>query len=261
MKRAGIVIITFIVIIAGWRITSAILKSGSESSDDRPPVPVVLADVQHKNLEDVGNFTGSLLPRSQFYIAPKIGGRLEKVLVDIGDEVSYNQLIAVLDDDEYVLQVDRARADLAVAKASLEQARSSMNVSQRELERIKTLFDKDIAAESDYDIANDKFTSQKARYEVAEAEVDQEKAALEEAQVRLSYTQIRATWEASNSGVAKRVVGERFRDEGSMLSANTPIVSILDINTLLAVVYVIERGLYQNPDRYAHPDYNRCLSG
>ena len=241
MKKFGIIVLALIVIVAGWRITTAVMHSGAQSTDDRPPVPVVLAEVEHKTIEDIGNFTGSLLPRSQFIVAPKIAGRLEKVMVDIGDEVSYNQLIAVLDDDEYVLQTERARADLAVAKASLEQARSSMDVSRRELERIKTLFDKDIAAESDYDIANDKFTSQKARYEVAEAEVDQKKAALEEAQVRLSYTRIKATWESSNSGGGKRVVGQRFRDEGSMLSSNTPIVSILDISSLLAVVHVIER--------------------
>jgi RND family efflux transporter MFP subunit len=36
-------------------------------------------------------------------------------------------------------------------------------------------------------------------------------------------------------------MGERFVDEGSMLAPNTPIVSILDIGTLIAVINVIER--------------------
>jgi RND family efflux transporter MFP subunit len=37
------------------------------------------------------------------------------------------------------------------------------------------------------------------------------------------------------------VVGERFVDEGSMLAPNTPILSVLDINTMIAAIHVIER--------------------
>lgn len=224
-----------------WRLYEALLGSGAGAEDNRPPVTVSLAPVRRQAIEDKGNFTGSLSPRAQFIAAPKIGGRLEKVLVDIGDEVEYNQLIAVLEDDEYVLQAERARAELEVSKASLEEARSSMEVARRELDRVKTLYDQDIAAEVDYDIASDRFVAQKARYEVALAQVDQQRAEYEEAQVRLGYTKVLATWEADGQDSGKRVVGQRFRYEGSMLSPNAPIVSVLDISTLLAVIYVVER--------------------
>ncbi|MBW7995677.1 MAG: efflux RND transporter periplasmic adaptor subunit [Candidatus Glassbacteria bacterium] len=241
MKKTAVLIAALILLVGGWRIYEAILSSGAGAADERPAVTVALVPVERKAIEDIGNFTGSLLPRSQFIAASKIGGRLENVLVDIGDEVEYNQLIAVLDDDEYALQADRARAELEVSKASLEEARSSRAVSRRELERVRTLFDKDIAAEVDHDIASDRFVAQKARYEVALAQVDQREAQLQEAEVRLSYTRVRATWEASEQGGGKRVIGQRFRYEGSMLTPNTPIVSILDISTLLAVIHVIER--------------------
>ena len=56
--------------------------------------------------------------------------------------------------------------------------------------------------------------------------------------VRLSYTKVQAFWEESDQ---VRVVGERFVDEGELLSINQPIVSILENNPLTAVVYVIER--------------------
>jgi len=36
-------------------------------------------------------------------------------------------------------------------------------------------------------------------------------------------------------------VGERFVDEGAMLAPNASIVSVLDISTMIAVIYVIER--------------------
>ncbi|HLA41778.1 MAG TPA: efflux RND transporter periplasmic adaptor subunit, partial [Candidatus Glassbacteria bacterium] len=190
---------------------------------------------------DIGNFTGSLLPRSQFIVAPKIAGRLEKVMVDIGDEVEFNQLIAVIDDQEYARQADKAQAEFQVSRASLEEARSSMEVARREFERAKALYDQQIASEAEYDLAMNRQNAQKARYEVALAQVDQNDAAWKEAQVRLSYTRILAAWEEGAKQGGKRVVGERFRDEGSMLNPNSPIVSILDISTLLAVIHVIER--------------------
>ncbi|MFC1544879.1 efflux RND transporter periplasmic adaptor subunit [Gemmatimonadota bacterium] len=241
MKKIALSILAIIVLVGIWRLYDAIFNSGAGAEDTRPAVTVSLAPVEKESILDIGSFTGSLLPRSQFIAAPKIGGRLEKVLVDIGDEVQFNQLIAVLDDVEYELQAKKARAELAVSKASLEEGRSSMSVSRRELERVKTLFDKDIAAEADYDLAKDRFVAQKARYEVALAQVDQKQAELQEAQVKLSYTRIRATWDEGQYEGGRRVVGQRFRYEGSLLSPNTPIVSILDINTLLAVIHVIER--------------------
>jgi RND family efflux transporter MFP subunit len=147
----------------------------------------------------------------------------------------------VLEDDEYGLQSQKARAELKVSRASLEEARSSMEVARRELERVKTLYDKDIAAEAEYDLARERFVAAKARHEVAMAQLDQQQAELREAEVQLSYTRIKATWDEGEQGGGNRVVGQRFRYEGSMLSPNTPIVSILDINNLLAVVHVIER--------------------
>ncbi|MGD8882138.1 MAG: efflux RND transporter periplasmic adaptor subunit, partial [Desulfobacterales bacterium] len=45
----------------------------------------------------------------------------------------------------------------------------------------------------------------------------------------------------ANHAAGHRVVGERYVDEGAMLAPNTPIVSILDIGTLIAVINVIER--------------------
>jgi RND family efflux transporter MFP subunit len=239
MKKIGLAILALIVLVAGWRIYQAIFNAVA-AVDARPPVVVSLARVEKESILDIGTFTGSLLPRSQFVAAPKIGGRLEKVLVDIGDEVSFNQLIAVLDDDEYELQAQKAKAELEVFKASLEESRSSMEVARRELERVKTLFDKEIASESDYDLAKDRFVAQKARYEVSVAQLDQQQTELQAAQVQLSYTRIRATWDEGVQG-GKRVIGQRFRDEGSMLQPNTALVTILDINSLLAVVHVIER--------------------
>jgi RND family efflux transporter MFP subunit len=202
------------------------------------PVAVEVQPVRQGPVRDVGLFTGSLYPRSQFIVAPKIGGRLEKLFVKIGDSVKRNQLIAVLEDDEHLQQVDQARAELEVARANLEESRSDLGIAKREFERAQALGKEKIVSESDLDVAEANFKAQRAKNKVALAQVTQKEAALKGAQVRLSYTQIRASWEDGNQ---TRVVGERFVDEGTMLAPNASIVSILDIHTLTGVIYVIER--------------------
>ncbi|HUU27601.1 MAG TPA: efflux RND transporter periplasmic adaptor subunit [archaeon] len=242
-KHYKIIIISVVLCLLGWRLYQAVFKSENAANGRRAQavVAVEVTPVRQASINDVGFFTGSLLPRYQYIVAPKISGRLEKILVNIGDPVGFNQLIAVIDDAEYAQQVERARAELDVIKANIEEARSSLEVARREFERIKPLHEKAIASDSELDAAQARYKVQEAKYKVALAQLNQNEAALKEAQVRLAYTEIRASWEERDKSSKSRVVGERFVDDGTMLTPNTPIVSILDINTLIGVIYIIER--------------------
>ncbi len=213
-------------------------KEGSGSRRGSPAVAVEITPIQQASIKDVGRFSGSLFPQSEFIVAPKIAGRLEKILVDIGDGVTADNLVAVLDDEEYQQQVYQAVAELEVAQASLEEVKITSETAKREYERTVALREKKIASESQLDLADSEYKTQQAKLQVAAAQVSQKQAALKMAKVRLSYTQIRVP---PNHAGEQRVVGERFVDEGSMLAPNTPIVSILDIGTLIAVINVIER--------------------
>ena len=237
--------LTILIAIAGigfltWQVyeRSSGSKEASGSRRGNPAVAVEVTAIQKTSIKDVGRFTGSLSPLSEFIVAPKIAGRLEKILVDIGDVVTADQLVAVLDDEEYQQQVYQAVAELEVAQANLREVKITSENAKREYERTVALREKKIASESQLDAADSEYKTQQAKLQVATAQVSQKQAALNMAKVRLSYTQIRVP---PNHASRQRVVGERFVDEGSMLAPNTPIVSILDIGTLIAVINVIER--------------------
>ena len=66
-------------------------KEGSGSRRGNPAVAVESAPIEQASIKDVGRFSGSLFPQSEFIVAPKIAGRLEKILVDIGDVVTADQ--------------------------------------------------------------------------------------------------------------------------------------------------------------------------
>jgi len=247
MKKTivSIIIILFVGII-GWQVYQKIMASESASGSGKrgrrsrvTAVAIEAESVSKIMIRDISSFTGTLYPKSQFNIAPKIQGRIERLMVDISDKVSNGQLIAILDEDEYLQQVDQARAKMEVANAKLEESRSNLNTTKREFDRVKALREKGIASESDLDSATAKFEAGNSMLKVALAQVALEEATLKVAQVRLSYTQIHALWEGGSD--TPRVVGERFVDEGAMVSSRDPIVSIIDIDTLIAVIHVIER--------------------
>ncbi|MBN1828695.1 MAG: efflux RND transporter periplasmic adaptor subunit [Deltaproteobacteria bacterium] len=240
MKKQYVVVAALgLAAVAGWQIYQRNSFSNTTIPLQRQTtVAVEVTSVRKDTISEVGVFSGTLLPISQFVVAPKIQGRLQKIFVNIGDAVKRDQLIAVLDDAEYIQQVDQAAAELDVAKANVEENRSSLNLAEKEFERAKALREKKIVSESELDAAEAQYMTAQAKRKVAEAQVAQKEAALQSARVRLDYSQIKASWE-NGSGI--RVVGERFVDEGSMLAANAPIATVIDIHALTAVMHVIER--------------------
>lgn len=238
-KTLFIIIVLAGLSLLGWQIYQKVMAS-QKGNDKRQVVKVAVEakQVVTASIRDVHEFTGTLYPRSQFVVAPKIAGRLKRLLFDIGDKVDPGQLIAVLDDEEYIQQVDQAKAELEVSRANLEEKQNSLEISGREYERTVVLRNKKIASVSELDAAESNYKNQEAKLKVARSQVVQNEAALKVAQVRLSYTQIKVPSRENNE---YQLIGERFVHEGAMLAANTPIVSILDIHNLIAVMHVIER--------------------
>ncbi len=171
-------------------------------------------------------------------MAPKINGRIERLAVDLADPVQRGQIVAELDRDEYVQEVTRAQADLAVAQASLAEANSAQEIAQREMARIETLRERGIASESQLDTAKANEQAKQAQLEVAKALVTRAEATVEAARIRLGYTTVAAEW---NGGDDQRVVAARFVDEGDMVSANTPLLSIVELDPITGVVFVTEK--------------------
>ncbi len=256
MKRVLIVLVVVVLGVLGWMIYARLNKPAAQAGAGRAQgaaVAVELAPVRTASIRDVGRFTGSLLPKAQFIVAPKVAGRLEKLTVDVGDRVKLGDVIALLDEGEYAQQVAQAQAEVNVANASVDECKSALDLAVSDLKRVKTLGIQKIASPAELEEAEARQKVCDAKYTVALAQVQQTKASLEAAKVRLSYTRIVASWPngqgenpAGEGAVEKRaagerVVGERFVDEGAMLQANTPIVTILDNSSMRADIYVIER--------------------
>lgn len=200
--------------------------------------PVEIKAIRHGSIELLRTFSGTLEPRAEFVVAPKVSGRVERLTVKISDSVQRGELVGELDNEEYIQAVALARADLAVTKANLSEARSAMETASRELERITTLRQRGVASEVQFDSASANQLAKQVEYEVAQANVIRAEAGLETANIRLGYTRINAGW---SGGADQRVVAERYVDEGEMVSANTPLLRIVELNPITGVIFVTER--------------------
>ncbi|MFH2099674.1 MAG: efflux RND transporter periplasmic adaptor subunit [Pseudomonadota bacterium] len=240
MKKTVFILLMVAVLgILGWRVYVRIQEAGAPGPGRQVrAVAVEASPVERRTVRNVARFTGTLLPRSRFVVAPKVSGRLERLYVNIGDTVADGDLLAELDSGEYFQQVAQARAELEVSRANLADTRSGLSAATREFERASELRRQKVASESELDEAEALYNAARARTEVSDAQIKQKEAELKAAEVRLSYARINASWAGCQG---PRKVAERFVDQGAMLKANDPIVSIVDIGAVLAVIFVIER--------------------
>lgn len=232
-KLILLLIVTAICGGVGWKIYQSQSETAQTGRRGQAPVAVELGTIQQGDIEDISEFTGTLLGISEVMVSPKIAGRILSVMADLGDEMQAGQLIAALDDDEAKHAVEESKARLAVARASLEESITNLLMAQNELNRVKTLREKKIAAESELDSAQSTVSSLESRKKLADANIQQQEAALRAAESRLAYTKI-------TSPIAG-YIGKRYADEGAMVSPTSPIVQIADITKVKTVISVVEK--------------------
>ena len=226
--------------VIGWGVYQKLGSGQAEVRQQRQRVaaPVEVATVEVGAIEQLRSFTGTLEARSEFIAAPKIDGRIELLQVDLADSVKRGQVVAVLDDAEYVQEVASARADLAVEKAGHAEALDQLEITERELKRLEPIHKRGELSTSQLDVVRSQMVAKKSLIEVTRARIARAEAELESARIRLGYTQVKADWEGGNE---TRVVAERYVDAGETVAANAHLLRIVELDPITAVFFVTER--------------------
>ncbi len=235
MKKPAVIIPLAILAAAlAVRIVLFVSKGGGGRQGGRiPPVAVEVDSVRFGPIEEIREFTGSIFPYNQYIVAPKVSGRVIEIRKRIGDAVRAGELIAVIDDAEYQQALREAEANLKIAEASLAEAQSQLALARDQKERMESLRAKDLASSAELDAALTDFAAKQSRLELARAQVEQRHAALESARIRLGYTRL----SASRPGY----IGERFVDEGALLTPNAAVVSVIEIGSVIVRSSITER--------------------
>lgn len=193
------------------------------------PVSVSVAEVRTERPgERVTALTASgyVASRRRSIVAPKIPGRLEQLLVEEGEEVDANQVLARLDDDEEQVALLQAKAVAGTARARLARARALLEQSRHSLQRTKPLVESGALARALLDDAQASHDAAEAEVSAAQADLSASQAAVEAAALRVELTVVRAPY--------KGTVVKKLADEGAVLAPAA--ISELEVGGIVEIV-------------------------
>lgn len=162
-----------------------------------PPAEVSVLEVKPQTLSLALEYPAQLRGVREVEVRARVSGILLERRYEQGAHVKAGEVLFRIDPDQFRAEAARARAELGVQQANLNQAR-------REQDRILSLYDQKLASLRDRDNAV-------AAFETGEAAVAAAEAALRTAELALSYTDVRAPID----GLTSREV----RSEGSLVTA------------------------------------------
>lgn len=139
---------------------------------------VAVTPVQTEDVNIYGEYVGRINAHQFVEVRARVEGYLESMLFDEGTYVEKGQTLFIIDPILYKANVESARARLNKAKAQAQKA-------ERDLKRIKPLYEQNAASQLDLDNAE-------AAYETANADVVVSEADLTRAEMILGYTSVKS---------------------------------------------------------------------
>jgi len=136
--------------------------------------------------------SGYVVARRQATVASKITGRVLEVLIEEGQEVQQDQVIARLDDTNTRAELDQARAQMAQAEASLQAAKVALDDARRIYTRNQQQYAALVISAQDFDNAQVLFNTAQSEFNVREKALAVARATLETAQRSQNDTIVRA---------------------------------------------------------------------
>jgi RND family efflux transporter MFP subunit len=201
----------------------------------RPPMPVEFATVKRAPVAERVTIVGNLIGAATVEAVPRVNGRLQEVHVRLGDRVRQGQPIAKIEDREVREQVRQQEAAYKVSEATIRQREADLRLAQTNLERNKSLLDRQLLPRQTYDDTEARHQAAIAQLDLARAQFEQSKARLDELHINLANTVIASPVDG--------FIGKRYLDPGASVSPNAPVASVVDIRHVRMVANVVEKDV------------------
>ena len=180
-------------------------KESKAGEDESPPIPVETGVPTRGDVYATYSGTAPIEAFAEADVIAKVGGEIRELLVEEGDDVTKNQILARLDGARLRLELNESEARLRKL--------------QRDYERNVDLQAKGLISEGDFE---------KIKFEMEALEASFNLASLE-----LDYTQIRAPIDG--------VVAQRYIKLGNTVSEGEPLFRVTSLDPLVAYLHVPER--------------------
>ncbi len=219
---------------------AACSESKSEVKDEPPTRPVLARQVHYESAVRERSFVATVRPRIESDLGFRVTGKVARRLVEVGETVKADQLLATLDQSDLQLQLDQAEAELRAASGNQAQARA-------DLRRGEVLRKEGWSTDANLE-------KQRAATDEADARVLRAERAVSLAGNALGYASLRAD--------ADGVVTATAVEPGQVVAAGQTAIRVARLEEKEAVVAVPEAlvgrlgegeakvSLWSQPDRF-----------
>ncbi len=191
-RKTRLIAVSLIILAAAGIGLWLFLKPKTEVS--RPPI-VAVEPVGTSDVNIYGEYAGRIRAQQFVEVRARVEGYLEKMFFEEGTHIDKGQTLFIIDQKVYKARAEKARAQLLKARANSQKA-------ERDLARIRPLYEQNAASQLDLDNAEAAYESAKAEESVAAADLTQ-------AELTLSYTRV--------TSPISGYVSERSADIGTLV--------------------------------------------
>ncbi len=191
-------------LVVGVCLAAALAGCGQGKPAPREYPRVQVMSVQSADFAAPVSLTGDIQARVQTQLSFRVGGKIIKRMVDVGDRVTARQVLAQLDPKDLQTNVDSAKAAVFAEQARVTQAQAAFVRQQK-------LLPKGYTSQSEYDSAQAALRSSQSALTAANAQ-------LASAREQLSYTDLVAD--------APGIITARQAEVGQVVQATVPIFSL-----------------------------------
>ncbi len=179
-------------------------NNDNDDNDSTIVIPVEVMDVSRGTISAYYSNTASLEAVEEASVVSKVRGIVQEIRVEEGDQVRAGQVIAKIEDDQYRIEAERAKA--------------TMDRMYNDYQRNAELFDKELISAEVYENSRFEYESQKSAYELA--------------QLNYQHTNIKSP--------ISGVISERFIKVGNMIGTDQQVFQVTDFDPIQAVIYIPE---------------------
>jgi membrane fusion protein (multidrug efflux system) len=184
-------------------------EDGDEEENEEEAVPVQVTQLSTGRMEQVLLYSANLEAENHVQVYAQAARLVRELLVEEGDTVEKGDVLLRLLDEEQ--------------RNNLAKARSQLDKSDREFQRLERLFDEELISEQ--------------KISDATYDLEQLRIAVSDAERELGYTQVKAPISGT--------VTSRLVKLGDQVSVNQHLFDIVDFDSMVALVYVPEKNLAQ----------------
>jgi len=215
------------------------VEKAQQTKKKRPetPLAVEVIPVRVCEISQQIELVGSLEPLNEVEIRAKVSGYIIGLPFDLGDDISASKSAVLLDETEQNELIQQSEAALRVAEAELAAQRTTESQAKKQLQRIDGLHRKQAAtlvqleeAQTTVEVATSQVALQQARVDQAKTELSRVKHALNDLRM---------------PSPIDGTVAARFVSLGDLAKPDTPLLRIVNLDTLQTTVHVVERDYEQ----------------